>query len=156
MDETVKSCCSIASTFGVTEVGMLTWSLAHSGRLDLCWTFVDELFAAPVAIGDHATLASAAIGPVLATYGLAGDAGGFAKSLQAWVRFGNLHDLAEVGLVATGMVLAEMGEADAAVELLRPRAATHAQGSLARACGLYIEADAGHTASHEDLPLDVS
>ena len=150
MDQTVRLSCSVASSFRDTEAAMLSWSLCHSGRLELCWRLIDAYSASPNEGSedrDRAALAVAAIGPLLATHGLEGDAEGFAKSLKALVSLGELPGLVDPSLKAAGMALAELGRADAAVESLQRRA-NREPDSLAKACGLYIESDANLMALH--------
>ena len=118
--------------------------------LELCWRLIDAYSASPNEGSedrDRAALAVAAIGPLLATHGLEGDAEGFAKSLKALVSLGELPGLVDPSLKAAGMALAELGRADAAVESLQRRA-NREPDSLVKACGLYIESDANLMALH--------
>ena len=139
IDETARLSCRLADGFTATEAGMLSLSLVRCGRLDHCWTFIDALFAQRQR-GDCASLASASLGPLLAAYGDLGDAEGFSRSLRALVVFGELSGLDSVGSAAAGMVLAELGRADEAVELLQTPGHP-VQNALARACGVYIDED---------------
>ena len=141
IEELTKRSCLAAASFGITEAGSLSWSLSHSGRLDLCWMFLDELFVTHAVGIDRAALASAVIGPVLARYGLLEDAAGITKSLQALVAFGDIRSLADPALLTAGMALAELGHSSSAVDLLEQIQGPQTQALLAKACGVYIEMD---------------